>query len=379
MLQSIERFLSLTYPTRERLILTVLEFSLAIAVGGGLVVAGFSRTSWLFGAIASGVLWVSGYRWRWQKPIAVSLSLRQVGQTFVGLAVGAKVAQSDWWSLSAWIPLFLMLTLFILAGCMGISYLYARSAKADLTTTMLATFPGIAYIITVVAAETGRDVSLVAITQVLRLTTIVLGIPMLARFAFRVTLPEPAIATYFGLPADGTSWVLLGIALVLCSLSAKGSEVLRVPAPSFFGAIIAGLVFNLLLNFWQPSLSFQPPAILRLFGQIALGIVIGEYFAVQPILAVGVYVRAAIAVGLTLAVGGLAAVLAKIFSPWSWLTCILLTSPGGASEMVLLALAFERDVEIVSTSHLLRLILLNSTIPLWMALFRRIERRSRSS
>ena len=41
--------------------------------------------------------------------------------------------------------------------------------------------------------------------------------------------------------------------------------------------------------------------------------------------------------------------------------------------MILVSLALNHNVEIVTTAHLVRLIAINSSLPLWVFLFRRLD------
>lgn len=76
---------------------------------------------------------------------------------------------------------------------------------------------------------------------------------------------------------------------------------------------------------------------------------------------------------MTLIVGAIAAILAMKLTTWDWLTCLLVTAPGGSAEMILVALTLNHHVEIVTTGHIVRLIAINSSLPLWLFLFRRFD------
>jgi hypothetical protein len=78
-------------------------------------------------------------------------------------------------------------------------------------------------------------------------------------------------------------------------------------------------------------------------------------------------------VGMTLVAGGLATILAMELTSWDWLTCLLVTAPGGSAEMILVALTLHHNVEIVTAGHLVRLIAINSSLPIWVYLFRRLD------
>ena len=59
--------------------------------------------------------------------------------------------------------------------------------------------------------------------------------------------------------------------------------------------------------------------------------------------------------------------------PWDWLTCLLVTAPGGSPEMIWISLALNHDVETVTTGHLMRLMIINLLLPLLVSLGRYID------
>jgi uncharacterized membrane protein AbrB (regulator of aidB expression) len=46
------------------------------------------------------------------------------------------------------------------------------------------------------------------------------------------------------------------------------------------------------------------------------------------------------------------------------------TAPGGSAEIILVALTLDHNVEIVTAGHVVRLIAINSFLPIWIFLFR---------
>ncbi|MGC8714772.1 MAG: AbrB family transcriptional regulator, partial [Leptodesmis sp.] len=119
---------------------------------------------------------------------------------------------------------------------------------------------------------------------------------------------------------------------------------------------------------WFPSVDFSLPTLLNLIGQILLGLTIGEYWGISPKLRKGAIVHALIPVLLTFLTGVMAAGLAMLLTSWDWLTCLLVTAPGGSPEMIWIALGLDRDVEIVTAGHLVRLIAINISLPILVSL-----------
>jgi uncharacterized protein len=120
-------------------------------------------------------------------------------------------------------------------------------------------------------------------------------------------------------------------------------------------------------------LDFNLPPLLKVVGQILLGTTIGEYWGINPRLEKWTIARAAVPVTLTFLAGFLAAAIARLLTDWDWLTCLLVTAPGGSPEMIWIALALNHNIEIVTAGHLIRLLLLNLSLPVLVSLVTRLE------
>ena len=79
---------------------------------------------------------------------------------------------------------------------------------------------------------------------------------------------------------------------------------------------------------------------------------------------------------MTIASGFVAATIATLVTSWDWVTCMLMTAPGGSTEMILVALALDHNPEIVTIAHSVRLMALNLSLPLWIFVFRYWEKKT---
>jgi uncharacterized membrane protein AbrB (regulator of aidB expression) len=64
------------------------------------------------------------------------------------------------------------------------------------------------------------------------------------------------------------------------------------------------------------------------------------------------------------------AVVLAALTPWSFLTCVLMTAPGGAPEMIVLAAASPSELHLVVVAQMSRQIAVNLLMPLWLRIFR---------
>jgi uncharacterized protein len=293
----------------------------------------------------------------------------------VGLTVGASSSGSDLTSLASGIPVFLFLTLFLIVCGICIGYIYSRLSRTNLLTSMLATVPGGVGVMSSIAADYNRNVSLVALVQAIRVTSVVLLIPFIVRSSVADVFKWQNLPVTGLLNFDLSQLGLLCLALLITTLVVYLAGLCKLPAAEFFGALLVGLGFNSLLH-WIPvwgDVTFNPPGLMKLLGQMLLGITIGEYWGKKPNIGTRAISYGFMSVAMTLAAGAIAALLAMQLTSWDWLTCLLVTAPGGAPEMILVSLTLNHDVEIVTTGHLIRLIAINSSLPLWIFLFRRLD------
>ena len=360
----------------KQLIILGLEMLLALPLGLFLSQFYIGGVTWLFGGIVSGVIVLQSYRIFYNYCPKPNRSARKLGMALVGLNVGFAIAHGNLANVASSAPVFIFLTFFLLLCGTIIGYIYSRLSKTNLLTAMLATVPGGVGPMSAIAADYNRDVTLVALVQALRVTTVVLLIPLVARV---LTGTDSNIQTF---PVQGallsfapSQLGFLLLALLLGGLGVYLAVIAKIPVGDFFGALMVGIAFNPVVN-WLPVLgdvNFIPPPLINLIGQMLLGITIGEYWGDKPTFRIQTIGYTLMSVALTLVAGAIAAIFAMQLTSWDWLTCMLVTAPGGSAEMILVALALDHNVEIVTAGHLMRLVAINSSLPLWVFLFRRLE------
>jgi membrane AbrB-like protein len=360
----------------KQLIILCLEMLVALPLGWALTKLHFGGISWIFGGIAAGTAILQACRVFYNYAPKPNRTARKVGMGLVGLTVGASNANSNVMGLASGIPIFILLTLFLLLCGVGIGYIYSRLSKTNILTAMLATVPGGVGVMSSIAADYNRNVTLVALVQAIRVTSVVLLIPFIARTSVSNSGNLPP------LPIQGVlidfaplQLELLGVILLLTGMIVYLAIVLNIPAGDFFGALVLGATFNSLLHYLHlaSDISFHPPLLVNIIGQMLLGITIGEYWGEKPNFGKRTVGYALMSVAMTLVAGAIAAIIATQLTSWDWLTCLLVTAPGGSAEMILVSLALNHNVEVVTTGHLIRLIAINSSLPLWLFLFRRLD------
>jgi membrane AbrB-like protein len=346
-----------------RLIIVFLE--IVVALGLGIVIAnlGLGSVAWIFGGMGGGVIVVRSYQTITKKTLKPNKLGRKIGQAMVGLAIGFSIADSDLIAAASRLPLFIFLTIFMLVCGSAIGYFYSRISQTNLLNAMLATVPGGVATMSSVAAEYNRNVSLVAMVQTLRITSVILIIPLIAGTSLSATKQTAFSIADYQIDSNFFSLVLLILVLSCAWLGVNLGERLRIPAASFFASLTVGIVFNYTIDYFI-DFHFTLPQVISLIGQILLGITVGDAWSNRLDITRKNITHALISVFMTILSGFVAATIATFFTSWDWLTCMLVTAPGGSTEMILVALALNHNPEIVTVAHSVRLMALNLSLPL---------------
>lgn len=361
----------------QRLFAITLELLLALPLGLVLTQLGMGGMARFLGGMVAGAAVIQGFRVLTQVIVPPNRITRKIGQALVGLVIGFAIADANFAEIATKLPIFCFLALLLLAGGSGIGYLYARVSQTNLMTSMLATAPGGVTLMPSIAADYNKNVALVSFVQIIRLTSVISLVPLLARWLDDSDAGVlAAMAPQLTLTLDPLSLSLLLLALLLTLVVTQLGTRLKIPVAPFFAAILVGGLFNPLLQGlpWLGAVEFHLPASVNFIGQILLGISIGEYWGNKPVVSQSAVKSTWLSVGLTLMLGLVTAAIALVITPWDWLTCLLLTAPGGAPEMILVALTLDHNVEVVTAGHLVRLVAINLSLPGWLLLVRYLER-----
>ncbi len=348
----------------------------------GFIALGCSGGAWMLGGIGAGALAFSAYRARINAQAQPNRSARKLGQVLVGLTAGLAIQHRDLATLLPQLPLFLLLGLVLLGSGSGVAYLYARYQQTDWVTAVLATTPGNIGIMATIAADYGKDPTLVSLVQLLRFTAVIGGVPLLIPGVPAEHWQETLAAfTQEISHTDPQTLLLIPLILAVTAAVIPLGQALKIPVATFFCAILVGVLFNGAVNALCGVFSlgviedFRLPKALNILGQVLLGITIGEYWSsTSNTLNKMTIARAIVPVFLTFLAGFGAAAIAHRLTDWDWLTCLLVTAPGGSPEMIWIATTLDLNVEIVASAHLFRIMLINLMLPGLIALATPLER-----
>ncbi|ETX13299.1 ammonia monooxygenase [Roseivivax halodurans JCM 10272] len=286
---------------------------------------------------------------------------RECGQMAVGLIVGLRFTPATLMTMVSLLPAMVAATLYVMAYTMLASFGFQYLARTKPVTAFFSTAAGGVADMAYVAQQKGGDPSSVAMVHALRVSTTVAVVPFLA--------------TAFGTEGGGAmaerpdpqSMIWLVAALIPALVGV--ALVKRSPLPNawLIGPMLAGILLGV-----TNILHVGAPEPILLIAQILLGAWLGSQFRREVI---GGLPRVALA--------GVAAALFMICAAFfgSWLlsvatglsrtTSFLALAPAAMTEMVLTARAMHLDAEIVTAFHVLRILVVCSTILLVFRIFNR--------
>lgn len=311
---------------------------------------------WMLGPmIATTIASVAG------APLVPPMQLRTIVFPVLGVMLGANVTPDIVDQLGAWaVTLGLMVPFLSVAA--GSAYLIFRKlGRYDNVTAYFAAMPGGLTDMILMGEENGGDGRKIALAHAIR---ILVAISLIALFYGLVLgVRRNGGGNWVSFEALSLAdWVILGACAVI---GVPLGKFLRLPAAILLGPMILSAVAH--FAHW---VEVAPPSLLVIIAQIVMGVTIGCRF-------VGVEVKQLTRdLGLSVLACGAILIVAVVFSALtSSLTdtpiaaVFLAYSPGGVTEMSLLALTMGLEVAFVSVMHIARILLIIAIAPLAFRLF----------
>lgn len=324
---------------------------------------------WVLGGLASGWLATAAFR-RAQRAHVPNARIRQTGQVLVGVGLGPVLAAQSIGAALPYLPLLLGAVVVALVGSVAVARVYAKTCRVDGMTAGLGTLPGGIGIMASVAAETGGAPALVALIQGVRVAVVVSVVPAILVLGGTQAPAAGAVPALLPVAAGGyVTWALLVAGGFLASGIARR---LGVPVASLLGPMILGVVAALAVRQLTGDVELLSlPYLHAVVGQALLGITVGEYLAQDSRTTRRAAAGGLVGVLATLGLSLVVAVVLTAVTPWSFLTCVLMTAPGGAPEMIVLAAATPSELHLVVIAQMARQIAVNALMPLWLKVFGR--------
>lgn len=318
---------------------------------------------WLLGAmIGTTIASVAG------APIRGPNRLRPFVVPIIGVMLGSGVTSDILQRMLDFWPAILLLVPFLAVSAAASYAIYRLFGRFDPVTAFFCAMPGGLNDMMILGEEAGGSSRKIALAHASRILVVISFVVLFYGLVLGVESEAGAGGRFVPLtlltPAD---WIILG---ACAAIGAPLAKWLNLPAPQILGPmILSGLTHGLGL------VHVAPPTFLIVLAQIVVGTVVGCRFIGatireiwREVLLGGASSMAMIGIAIVFAVG-----LSRMSGDPLELSFLVL-SPGGLTEMSLLALAMGQDVIYVTTVHIIRI---SIVIAFAAPVFRLIRRVSR--
>jgi len=343
------------FPVLRRAPLAVLLTTLLAAVGG--VAATYMNwpLPWMLGALAVIVpAALAGAR------VAMDPHARIVMVYIIGVMIGSAFGPHIIGSVVTWAPTLLGLAGYVIVGTVISGIYFVRVARFERHTAFFAAFPGGLTQMAIIGGAMGADERAIALSHAVRIVLVVAGIPLFFSIGMNIHRPDLPHISIVDLQAfDG----LIMIASAL--LGAVLGHVSRIPAGYMIGPMIVSAAFHLTgISAARPSDELVAAA------QVILGASIGcRFYGAKVMTMLRSAAHSVVAAIILLVITALFVVALDPLTPVGIEALVLAYSPGGLTEMSLIALALGVDLAFVSSHHVVRIVLIMLLGPLFGRLY----------
>ncbi|RXJ65368.1 ammonia monooxygenase [Halarcobacter ebronensis] len=287
----------------------------------------------------------------------------------IGVTVGSAFSASIINDLHHYMFSILLIIPFVLASTVfGVLY-YHKLGGIDKNSAFFASQPGGFVEMVMLAQSAGADVRKVILAQSSRLMIIVLALPFLIHAFLNIELPKSSAGSL--LPSIIDIDIKDGLLMFFCGLSGWWlATKIKMGAASLLGPMIISIIFYVL-----DLIHTRPPFELINIVQLILGASIGssfsgigfKEFSKTLLFGAGHFIVLLI---LSLIFG--------VFSVWitgeNWLSVLLAFSPGGQSDMNLIAILVGANVPFVALHHTFRLFIVMAILPIMHRYFEKLTK-----
>ncbi|MBU2934546.1 MULTISPECIES: AbrB family transcriptional regulator [Pacificibacter] len=324
------------------------KFILTLVIGaiGGWSLWHFQMPlAWLLGAmIACGLAALFGL------PVALPKYSRPPMTATLGAMLGATFSPSVFDHINLWIVSLSGLVVYLLVLGTVVYLYFRRVVGLDPATAYFSALPGGMVEMIIQGGEKGGDERMIALIHVVRIFLVVMTLPFLIQYVTGQNIGRNA-AGYIALNSiSGIDFIWIAATVLIGVFLAT---LLRFPARFFLGPMIVSACVHYL-----GYSDFKIPTTVLAGAQIVIGATIGCRFANIPLAYIA---RVALfSLGSTFLCIAISLAFAFGVSYWSGdqlASLILAYSPGGITEMSLIALALGLEVPFVALHHIVRVVL----------------------
>jgi hypothetical protein len=302
-------------------------------------------------------------------PLQAPGGMRRYIVPVIGVFLGSgfspdMLAQAASWGMTA-----MFLPIFIAVAAASSYLIYRRFGGYDPITAFFSAMPGGLNEMMILGEEAGGNGRKIALAHATRILIVIAAVAVFFGLVLGVSTTGAA-RNWTGFAQVG---LVDGAALAACALIGLPlATALRLPAAPMFGPMILSAVLHM-----SGLVTVPPPTLLVIVAQVFIGTIVGCRFVGVTLREVGrdmVLGLASASVMLSVALAFAEAL--HLTTGRALSQAFLAFSPGGLTEMSLLALTMGQEVAYVASAHIARIMLVIFTTPL---LFRALAPRLRDA
>lgn len=305
---------------------------------------------WLIGALVACGLW-SSLAPTGLAPSWMPRHLRTPFIGVIGVAIGGMFTGELLASLPGWWPGILGVVVFALIAHLFIYLIYRRVGEFDSVTAFYAASPG-GFVENIVMAEAaGADVALVSLMQFLRVTMVIILLPVGLSLWFGQVVGSAAGTAFSDVGGAALTPEQFGIMVLVGVIGLAAGLGLKIPAGAVIGPIILSAIAHL-----TGVLTAHPPDWAIIVAQIVVGVSLGMRFggltlslirkgAGMALVSVVMMMSMATGIGLFL----------SALTDFGTSEYVMSLAPAGVIEMSLVAITVGGNPVFVTTHHIIRI------------------------
>ena len=343
-------------------ILTIKFISVLIISFPGAIIAEYLNIplAWFLGPmIITSIAALSGLRIIMPK-IVLSFIL-----IILGLHIGNYIDQNLFNQMINWIWTSLIMLIYIIICILIVAKYLKKFANYGEKASIFSAAPGALGPLMILAENEKTDLSQVATSHLIRLIIIITVIPFII-----VNNSDNNILSNNDFNYIAQNHLNLILLIIASLFFIFIFDKIRIPA-----ALLSGTLFASGLLQITDIASYKLPDETINFCLLILGASVGCRFAEKTVKEIANNsLHSIVATTILVVLGLVAAYVATFFVETNILTLILSFSPGGIYEVAVIAIAFDLDPDFVAFHHIIRLLFILFTVPLYLRLLEKIKK-----
>ena len=284
----------------------------------------------------------------------------------LGLHIGNYIDQNLFSQMIDWIWTSLIMLIYIIICILIVSKYLQKYSGYEKKASIFSAAPGALGPLMILAEQEKTDLSQVATSHLIRLIIIITFIPLL--IVKNANTDVLVIDTFNFVDQNHFNFlILIFVSIFFIFIFEK----IKIPA-----ALLSGTLFASGLLQISDIASYKLPEFSINFCLLILGASVGCRFAKKTVKEIANNsLHSAVATTILIVLGLIAAYTASFFVENNILTLILSFCPGGIYEVAVIAIAFDLEPDFVAFHHIIRLLFILFTVPVFLKILNIFNKR----